>query len=354
MKTNPWGRARVRTAQAVREQLQQLQHHRIVEVDRQVGTLIGQWDRVRAGRRKLSVCLFRGWPAAAKEVTGEIESALRDVPHYIRTVERVIQERPGKIATVREIVEDLDQLADEFGEVICNRSARTISVTTEPIELAGTYLGAFEIRLDVNRIAVVPAQASFDVVAKDPHPATANDAVTHPHVSDQRLCCGDASLPIKAALEGGRLADFFCIIGSVLRTYNGDSAYVTLPEWSGRACYDCGFVMPEDEAGWCSSCERDYCNECISYCSRCDESTCGTCLSECSACEDRFCSSCITTCPNCGETICKTCLEEAQCSCMEAGEELDDDDDPQEQAASNGSAPEGGEGVQEPVREEAA
>jgi len=353
MRTNPCAVARVCTAQAVREQLLQLRRRRIVEADRCLGALLGQGDRVRCGRHKLAVCLSRGWLAAAEQVNSEIESALRNLPHYIRSAEGMILDRPTEIPTIREIVEALDQLADEFDEVVCNRSGGTISVTTEPIELADTYLGPFEIRLDVNRIATVPAQASFDVVARDPHPATANEAVTHPHVSDQRLCCGDASLTVKAALEGGRLADFFCIIAGVLRTYNADSAYVTLAEWSGRACWDCGFVMPEDEAGWCNSCERDHCSECLSYCTRCDESTCGSCLTECGVCGDRFCNHCLTTCPNCGEAICRTCLEEALCPCMEAEEERDDDDD-QDDAADSGTTAAASREAAGGIREEAA
>lgn len=168
--------------------------------------------------------------------------------------------------------------------------------------MEGVYFGPFEIRLHIDRIASGIPQASFDVVALDPQPAAANDLATHPHVSDQQLCCGDALLPIKAAVEGGRLSDLFCLIRSVLETYNPDSPYVALRNWFGRPCFGCSYTIPEDEGYWCSSCDQLFCDECSSCCSGCDEITCGECLTQCPVCDDRYCVGCITTCPDCGET----------------------------------------------------
>ena len=63
------------------------------------------------------------------------------------------------------------------------------------------------------------------MIALDPHPAALNDAVTHPHVSDERLCTGDAGAAIQAALAAGRVFDFFTLVRSVLVTYNPESPY---------------------------------------------------------------------------------------------------------------------------------
>jgi hypothetical protein len=64
--------------------------------------------------------------------------------------------------------------------------------------------------------------------------------VTHPHVCNGQLCEGDGAAPIKAALGSGRLLDFFVLVGQILETYNDASAHVTLDNWEGRSCNDCG------------------------------------------------------------------------------------------------------------------
>ena len=333
MRTDPSGKVRVRIAQMIREQLNQLQRKRISTVHRQTGTLLDQVDRIRTGRQKQAICMSRGWSAAATKIVRGLEAGLRDMPYHVSNTQQAINARDTKIPTVRDIAEELRQLEDEFAQVDCDPSNRTVSVVTEPIELEGIYLGPFEVRLHIGRIASDIPQASFDVIALDPHPAAPNNVVTHPHVSDEQMCCGDASLPIKAAVEDGRLSDLFCLIRSVLETYNGDSPYVALSNWHGRPCYDCGYTLPEDEGYWCSSCERDFCDECSSCCSGCDETMCGGCLTECPVCDDRYCSRCITTCPDCGETICRTCLDDEQCPCIEERLEQGNEDDHEENKA---------------------
>jgi hypothetical protein len=329
MKVKPPGKAYARIAQKIREQLQQLQRRRIGDVYQQAGILLGQADRIRIGRQKLATCLLRGWLAAARITVRNIKAALLDMPHHVSNAQRAIETNACRIPTLREIVEEIRQLEDEFAEVDYSLKNRTLSVVTEPIELDGVYLGPFEVRLHIDRIASENPQNSFDVVALDPHPASSNSAVSHPHVSDERMCCGDASLPIKSAVEGGRLSDLFCLVRSVLETYNPGSPYVSLENWYGRPCHDCGYVVAENETLRCSSCEDDFCDECGSSCGGCGETTCGGCLIECPACEDRYCAGCITTCPHCGETICSPCLEDMQCPCIEE-RELENEDDQEE------------------------
>lgn len=355
MKTHSPGKVRVRIAQMIREQLQQLQRKRISTVHRQAGTLLDQVDRIRAGRRKLAICMSRGWSAATTKTVRSIGAALRDVPYHVTNTQQALEARQTKVPTVREIADEVRQLEDEFTRVDCNPSKRTVSVVTEPIELEGIYLGPFEVRLHIDRMASDNPQASFDVVALDSHPAAPNNVVTHPHVSDEQMCCGDASLPIKAAVEEGRLSDLFCLVRSVLETYNSDSPYVALNNWHGRPCHDCGYTLPEDEGYWCSSCERDFCDECSSCCGGCDETTCGECLSQCPTCDDRYCAACITTCPDCGETICRTCLENEQCPCIEEREQENEDDQEEDEAenSTNGTGEQDGE-ADERARTEAA
>ena len=107
---------------------------------------------------------------------------------------------------------------------------------------------------------------AFLIEALDPHPATESEGVTHPHVRDEMLCTGEASSSISAALEAGRIADFFLIVRSVLTTYNPESPYVSLDNWNGEPCVDCGYYLNDDNRYFCEECEEHFCDECMSGC----------------------------------------------------------------------------------------
>ncbi|MGC9455864.1 MAG: hypothetical protein ACP5HU_13545, partial [Phycisphaerae bacterium] len=187
----------------------------------------------------------------------------------------------------------------------------------------------FEIRLRITGLANMRhSGAVYRIVALDPRPAAGHEHVTHPHVSDQRLCEGDAGAAISSVLQTGRICDFFQLVHSVLTTYNSGSPYVPLENWDGRSCYDCGYVVAEDDIHWCAACENDFCPECISYCRRCNESTCLGCLQSCRVCGEHVCPGCITTCPECGERLCLNCREELQCPCLS---ERNDEDEQEQQ-----------------------
>ena len=92
-----------------------------------------------------------------KAGTLAVERLQRDSCGKLRRLQQAISELARQLepsssestrASVSEIYADLVALHDEFDEVSFDRQARTISVTTEPIELEGVHLGPFEIRLD--------------------------------------------------------------------------------------------------------------------------------------------------------------------------------------------------------------
>ena len=323
--------ASLQIAERVRDQLVALRQTRLANVVRQADSLLEGVERLRSARRRLAICLDRQWPAAAEEVLDELESSVRELPYYAGQVPQACGACRIKVPTLREIVAELDQLAEEFDEVRYAPKERALSVVTEAIELEDTYLGEFEIRLDLNKLAEPQRSSAYAVIALDPHPATCNDAVTHPHVSDERLCTGDGGAAIGAALAGGRICDFFQLVNAILTTYNPSSPYVSLADWDGRACYDCGCTVGADDTLWCTSCERDFCENCTSYCRRCDDTTCAGCLKECPVCRESVCPSCMTHCESCGETICRSCAENDACPCHEDTEETDDDERRKEQ-----------------------
>src|SRR5690606_25184728 len=114
---------------------------------------------------------------------------------------------PLTISTLGEVMADLDQLEDEFGG--WNYKAQILSVITEPITLEDLYFGPFAINLEIDRLSLVGHKCVYQIEALEPNPAVGSSHVPHPHVSDGNLCEGEASIPIRSALEHGRLADFF-------------------------------------------------------------------------------------------------------------------------------------------------
>jgi len=216
--------------------------------------------------------------------------------------------------SLRNIFEELAQLHNEFGRIDCNLQEKTVSVFTDPIELDSTFLGDFEIRLEIEKLAQLRDSSAFRIIALDPHPAATNENVTHPHVSEEYLCAGDAGVALLQALATGRICDAFLLVKSVLETYNPSSPYVSLDDWNGISCYECGYVTDEENSFYCESCDNTFCDECFSYCRSCDTSLCKGCLSECPVCEEPVCESCMSSCNECDETMCISCLEDGICS----------------------------------------
>jgi len=324
MKKPPVDRLLLRLACCIQNELLKLNLSRIEVVERAIGEVLDLAGRLKALQRRLALCRSRGWSGGIAPLMEEVEQLARDVPYVATDLDRARQAAAWASPSLRDIYLDLKQAEDEFGELAYDLKEQTLSVTTEVIELEGVYLGPFEIRLDIRRLGEARG-TPYEIEALDPHPATSNEAVTHPHVSDGRLCAGDGGAAIQAALAAGRIFDFFSLVQAVLTNYNPQSPYVSLDEWGGIACHECGYAASQDDVYWCSVCENDFCQDCSSYCSRCNETVCRTCLETCSVCEESVCPGCLDTCPRCGRELCRTCLEEDQCPCQE--EEKDDEPD---------------------------
>ncbi len=324
----PTPRQLVRVAQKIREQMQGLVQTRTRAIILRTEVLYLAQAQLKSLRRQLQVALARGWDAAAGKLARRIALVARDLPMYAQNVEHLVEARRTiTVPSARCLLADLQQLKEEMDSLRYHHGQAVLAVSTEPITLEGTYLGPFEIQLFINSLARDEPHSAYEIVALDPHPASSNDIVTHPHVSDQRLCAGDATTPIGAALSSGRICDFFLLVRSVLTTYNGSSPYVSLDNWHGSSCHDCGYTVAGDDSRWCTSCEHDFCSDCASYCGRCDETTCRECLTDCGVCDESVCFACVTRCPDCGDSICKTCLEAGKCPCHEEEEGYEDEQD---------------------------
>ncbi|MHC4093222.1 MAG: hypothetical protein ACYSVY_23630 [Planctomycetota bacterium] len=277
--------------------------------------LLEQWETMRHRQARAAKAIGHGWLLAAGRVLSEGRfdrdpwSPLWD--KYCRTADSLLLTSPGGLGS-SEVRADLQELANEFEDVGWDR--HRLWVTTESIVLEDVYLGPFQIRLRLDRIANPTADGDdFDVVAVDPNPAGGNGEVTHPHVSGGRLCQGDATGPIRLAVQQGRLVDFFQLVHSVLRTYNSASPFVRLDEWDGVRCAECGAGVSSEATVCCGACGDDYCDECSSYCPACDETRCAACLIECRGCGESSCDSCLSACEGCSARgFCGSCLVPCQ------------------------------------------
>ncbi len=264
----------------------------------------------------------RGWHAAAALKDQEVAAEAARIEFAASNLVRQPM-RPGihsNPPTLRTIVAELQQLGDEFEDVEIDLKEGLIGVTTDRIVLEGMDLGPFSIDLHVSRLCERLGSECFDCNALEPNPAATNESVTHPHVQDGRLCAGDATLPVAAALKDGRIADAFVLIRSVLQTYNPASPYVSLENWSGSRCQDCDYLADSDGMYFCDGCDRDVCEDCYSSCDMCDEGCCRSCLETDPVSGNRCCSACRDTCDACGRTVdeesfdtetelCPACLE---------------------------------------------
>ncbi len=271
----------------------------------------GHWQRCVDLVRKVRRARLRGWHLAANQLLNDLGYAIPSIQIELSTIAERVPRRTAvdRGATMHDIYQDLVALRQEFEQLDYDYRERQLSVVTEPIVLAGVYLGPFEIRLKWAQPTRndVPA---YRVFAQDPHPAEGRENVTHPHVMDEILCEGDGRHAVRQALKQGRLLDFFTLVAGILRTYNPESPFVELALWHGGSCSDCGAGVNEDHSYSCQKCGDTVCSECERLCCGCDDGCCSNCIGSCAACEDNYCRRCLQRCHDCSGSFCSGCLDD--------------------------------------------
>jgi len=284
----------------------------------------------------------KNWGTAMAHLRAEHKVELLRLQNVILTSLQQHSSAANFHASPIDIFRDLTAVSVEFNHFKFEPVGMLLSIVTEPVELEGTWLGCFRISLDVSTLSR-SERAHYDVVALDPYPASSDEEVVHPHVQSQRLCEGDAQSAIRLALCQGRLFDFFQLVDNVLRTYNSESAYVTLDDWGDLTCCDCGHLTISDDCCECSACEDRVCDGCWCCCTDCDQRHCSACNVDCSGCLDDVCKSCVNSCTECSENFCSSCLPENQrCNSCEDQESdkpsTEEDDIPTESGCESGQS----------------
>jgi hypothetical protein len=316
----------IRVANRVQDALISLRKHRYVELLNPLVTTADKIREIASESKRLTISLTHGWFHATDCCCNSINRLLDDISYNISRTKQLIDKPSEEIPSLSTIIEELKQLKQEFGGMEFDKAEDAISVETGPITLEDVYLGPFRIRLELKKLAELYKGNPYYCIALDPHPATTNEEVTHPHVSNDILCEGEGSAAISSALEQGRLCDFFLMVKGILNNYSPDSPYVSLDEWDGEPCYECGYIMNSENSYYCSFCDHGFCEECTTCCLCCDETVCAGCMQRCSYCEEAVCPNCMTRCIECGSYCCKSCIENDVCpNCKEELENENED-----------------------------
>jgi len=287
------------------------------DLDTAVAEVRRAQDRVHlAARYHLDLTV----PRLKEELSGWIDNLARRVEQL--RAEHTLAAYP--VPELAEWIRELRQLEAEFGAVEVRWSDEVLRVVTEPIVLEDVELGPFAIEFGWDYSRRFRGARAFEVIALEPNPATGRDEVVHPHVEGRRLCAGEATEPLRQAVDEGRLADAFLLVHSVLTTYNPRSPYVPLSQWDGFRCANCARRDSESSRSECAACDCSLCSECSDSCCRCSETRCSECLTPCDVCDDRFCAACLietrsnrlvcndcrATCPQCRATVAKDEINE--------------------------------------------
>ncbi len=309
-------RQALRVAQLLRDNLLQREHR-----DRRTDLPEQLWTGVLQLSRRIGRAEDHGWHHASRRLVDDLRREMQILQDQLVAASNGLGRRTAMRApSAGDIFRDIMALETEFTEVNADPRVSEMCVTTQSIILDGIDLGSFEIHLNLDSIG---EPSPYRVVAVEPNPASTNESVTHPHVQDETLCEGEGRTAIRAAVEGGRLYDFFVLVHQILNTYAHGDAYVELKDWHGVPCADCGSLTREDESVSCKSCEDALCGDCAVTCQVCGDYQCNSCTTTCASCDNHVCDSCLARCTKCRSAACSDCLVDGLCtSCHE--EEEDD------------------------------
>ncbi|MFO0806203.1 MAG: hypothetical protein U0791_24130 [Gemmataceae bacterium] len=293
--------------------------------ERAWASLRTQLTEAEALRWRIEQATARRWDCAAASLKQDLNAVLKLMGRRIEELREQCETPSFRTPDRCEWIRELRHLESEFGTVTVRWTDSVIRIVTEPIELKGVSLGPFAIEFHWTGGPSATGSRAIEVKALKPNRPAGRSDVTHPHVEDDILCAGEAKEALDQAIADGRLVDAFQLVHSVLTNYNPHSAYVSLHEWDGSHCAQCGRRIRSEEASSCEGCDCDLCDECGERCEGCDELRCGDCLEPCDVCRERHCRGSLDTTAR-GRAVCSNCREAcSECQASFPKDELDSD-----------------------------
>jgi len=191
----------MQVAGMIRDTLLQLRKNRYLECVRQLSLFVSRLHDLTCESHKMALATTRGWLAAAEQSCTAINRQLGEIPFSTSKLQSLLDRRDKPVPEFSSIVEELRAIQSEFDEVEFHSADDSLCVVTESITLEDVYLGPFRIALYMNKLGELYTRAPYYVIAVEPHPASKDEAITHPHVRNEVLCEGDGAAAIRVALE---------------------------------------------------------------------------------------------------------------------------------------------------------
>lgn len=287
--------------------------------------LASRWESLRLALYRCQLAEKHALKLCLPGLRQDLLHALRNLSEQISSLRSHYDVYQSEELSYRHLYEEVEQLHEEFGRVTLTPNKGTLRVETPVITLGKICLGAFAI--DFKKEGQGFSMERFEIVALQPEPAQSDSSITHPHVKEGELCAGDAKVPIRKALESGRIADAFLLIQSTLQTYNGRSAYVKMDQWFGIPCFDCSRSINPDDSYSCESCHHAFCSNCYSSCASCSSLSCPECLQGCSSCNSSCCSACLEPSERTDSQLCSDCrMTCGSCGKVVATDDIDEEE----------------------------
>jgi len=177
----------VRTANRIQEGLMKLKNSRYLELMKRLISFAGQLQELTAESRKMGASLVHGWFSAADRCCSRTSRLLNDVSYSISQIQQFTEGPQKKTPKLSLLVEELDQVREEFGSIDFDKAENTLSVVTDPIALEDVARGPFRIQLELDKLSELYKDRPYRVIALNPNPPATDEEVTHPHVSGERL-----------------------------------------------------------------------------------------------------------------------------------------------------------------------
>ena len=108
------GRRLWQVAGAIRDQLHAIRMNRFRDAQSQVQSLSSDMTELESVRRKLNLCVARGWTAAAGGLMEQATRLFRTLNYGSLEAEKAVGKPDVTVPNIRDILEELQQAEEEF------------------------------------------------------------------------------------------------------------------------------------------------------------------------------------------------------------------------------------------------
>jgi hypothetical protein len=145
----------IRLANDVQDQLTALGQSQAFRWSESLRYPIEHLQRLSRIHHKLGLCQLHQYHAAARQLRTQLGRMLPDLICEIEGLQQMDKRKPVLVPSLRDLVDEIHQIQQEFDTYDYSRKSKTLSVTTDSIELEGIELGRFRIDLRLDLLALL-------------------------------------------------------------------------------------------------------------------------------------------------------------------------------------------------------